>query len=121
MYVLENGAVLPDRIDQDGRIRDEQRLAYLSGYLGAVLDTIAAGILVCGYFYGRCTTILNGRSDRARGSALCMSISPPLSEGQETLFTSMPSSPTVPGSSAGRQLYLCPAILHSITRACPRR
>jgi hypothetical protein len=44
-----------------------------------------------------------------------------LSEGQETLFTSMPSSPTAPGSSASRQLYLCPAILHSITRARPRR
>ena len=86
MYVLENGAVLPDRIDQDGRIRDEQRLAYLSGYLGAVLDTIAAGILVCGYFYGRCTTILNGRSDTARGSALCISISPPLSDGRRNSF-----------------------------------
>jgi beta-glucosidase len=86
MYVLENRAVLPNRIDQDGRIRDEQRLAYLSGYLGAVLDTIAAGILVCGYFYGRSTTILNGLSDTARGSALCMSISPALSDGPRNSF-----------------------------------
>ena len=50
MYILENGAAFPDRIDPDGRIRDEQRIAYLRGYLGAVLDAIDAGVPVRGYF-----------------------------------------------------------------------
>jgi beta-glucosidase len=50
MYVLENGAAFPDQIDADGRIRDEQRISYLRGYLGAVLDAIEAGVPVRGYF-----------------------------------------------------------------------
>jgi beta-glucosidase len=50
IYILENGAAFPDRIDADGRVRDEQRIAYLRGYLGAVLDAIDAGVPVRGYF-----------------------------------------------------------------------
>lgn len=50
MYILENGAAFPDQIDGDGRIRDERRIAYLREYLGAVLDAIAAGVPVRGYF-----------------------------------------------------------------------
>ncbi len=50
IYILENGAAFPDRIDADGRIRDERRIAYLRGYLGAVLDAIEAGVPVRGYF-----------------------------------------------------------------------
>jgi len=50
IYVLENGAAFPDHIDPDGRIRDEQRTAYLRGYLGAVQDAIEAGVPVRGYF-----------------------------------------------------------------------
>jgi beta-glucosidase len=50
MYILENGAAFPDRIDAGGRIRDERRIAYLRGYLGAVLDAIEAGVPVRGYF-----------------------------------------------------------------------
>jgi beta-glucosidase len=50
IYILENGAAFADQIDADGRIRDEQRIAYLRSYLGAVLDAIAAGVPVRGYF-----------------------------------------------------------------------
>ena len=50
IYVLENGAAFPDAIDPDGRIRDEQRIAYLRSHLGAVLDAITAGVPVRGYF-----------------------------------------------------------------------
>jgi len=50
IYILENGAAFPDRVDSDNRIRDEPRIAYLRSYLGAVLDTIAAGVAVRGYF-----------------------------------------------------------------------
>lgn len=50
IYILGNGAAVPDHIDADGRIRDEGRIAHLRGYLGAVLDAIAAGVPVRGYF-----------------------------------------------------------------------
>jgi beta-glucosidase len=50
IYVLENGAAFPDHIEQDGRIRDRQRIAYLRDYLAAALDAIAAGVPLRGYF-----------------------------------------------------------------------
>jgi beta-glucosidase len=50
IYILENGAAFPDQLDADGRIRDEPRISYLRGYLGAVLDAIEAGVPVRGYF-----------------------------------------------------------------------
>ena len=50
VYILGNGVAFADIIDADGRIRDEGRIAYLRGYLGAVLDAIAAGVQVRGYF-----------------------------------------------------------------------
>src|SRR5205085_8265787 len=50
IYILENGAAFPDRIDPDGRIRDEQRIRYLRGYLGAVLDATEAGLAAPGHF-----------------------------------------------------------------------
>ncbi len=50
IYILENGAAFPDQVEQDGRIRDHQRVSYLRGYLGAVLDAIEAGVPVRGYF-----------------------------------------------------------------------
>jgi beta-glucosidase len=49
-YILENGAAFPDRVDADGRVRDPQRIDYFRFYLGAVLDAIAAGVPVKGYF-----------------------------------------------------------------------
>jgi beta-glucosidase len=50
IYILENGAAFPDRVEADERIRDGQRIAYLRDYLGAVLDAIEAGVPVRGYF-----------------------------------------------------------------------
>jgi beta-glucosidase len=50
IYILENGAAFSDRIDGDGRIRDERRIGYLRGYLGAVQDAIEKGAPVRGYF-----------------------------------------------------------------------
>jgi beta-glucosidase len=49
-YILENGAAFADRIDGEGRVRDSQRVDFLRGYLGAVLDAVAAGVPVKGYF-----------------------------------------------------------------------
>jgi beta-glucosidase len=50
VYVLGNGAAFSDRVGAEGQIRDEPRIAYLRGYLGAVLDAIAASLPVRGYF-----------------------------------------------------------------------
>ena len=50
VYILENGAAFPDRVEADGHIRDERRISYLRAYLGAVQDAIAAGVPVKGYF-----------------------------------------------------------------------
>jgi beta-glucosidase len=50
VYILENGAAYPDVVDPDGRVRDADRIAYLRGYLGAVLDAIGKGVPVRGYF-----------------------------------------------------------------------
>ncbi len=50
IYILENGAAFPDQVEADGHIRDEKRIGYLRGYLGAVQDAIEAGVPVKGYF-----------------------------------------------------------------------
>jgi beta-glucosidase len=50
MYVTENGAAFGDVRDHDGRVRDPERIAYLSGYLEAVARAIADGAPVQGYF-----------------------------------------------------------------------
>ena len=50
VYILENGAAFTDQVAEDDRIRDGQRVAYLRDYLGAVLDAIAEGVPVRGYF-----------------------------------------------------------------------
>ena len=49
IYVSENGIPLDDRIDEDGSIRDDQRIAFLSGCLAYVHQAIEEGIPVRGY------------------------------------------------------------------------
>ncbi len=50
IYVTENGAGYEETVDPDGKVHDDQRVAFLEGYLGAVCDAIAAGAKVQGYF-----------------------------------------------------------------------
>ncbi|HLJ63627.1 MAG TPA: GH1 family beta-glucosidase, partial [Stellaceae bacterium] len=50
VYITENGAAFADRVEEDGRIRDSSRIAYLSDYLRAVHEAMAAGVPVKGYF-----------------------------------------------------------------------
>jgi len=50
LHVLENGRASDDYVSPDGEVRDPERIAYLAGHLGAVLDAIAAGVDVRGYF-----------------------------------------------------------------------
>ncbi|WP_439943119.1 GH1 family beta-glucosidase [Streptomyces sp. BBFR115] len=50
LYVTENGAAYEDKVDDDGRVHDPQRIAYLHGHLAAVRRAIADGADVRGYY-----------------------------------------------------------------------
>ena len=50
LYVLENGMSNDDYVTPDGEVHDPERIAYLRGHLGAVLDALDAGVDVRGYF-----------------------------------------------------------------------
>jgi beta-glucosidase len=50
IYVTENGAAFPDYVDPEGRVIDDERIAYLEGHLAAVSQAIEAGVDVRGYF-----------------------------------------------------------------------
>lgn len=50
IYVLENGTATADRVNETGEIDDQDRIAYLRAYIGAMQEAIAAGADVRGYF-----------------------------------------------------------------------
>ncbi|GAA0559852.1 GH1 family beta-glucosidase [Actinomadura livida] len=50
LMVTENGAAFDDRVDGDGRIRDDLRIAYLRDHIAAVERACQAGADVRGYF-----------------------------------------------------------------------
>lgn len=50
LYVTENGIALPDRLGDDGRVDDPDRIAYVDGHLRAVRSAIDEGADVRGYF-----------------------------------------------------------------------
>ncbi|MDN4481125.1 glycoside hydrolase family 1 protein [Demequina muriae] len=49
IYVTENGSAWNDQIDEDGRVRDTDRVEYFHGHIGAVLKAIGEGADVRGY------------------------------------------------------------------------
>ncbi|WP_312892737.1 GH1 family beta-glucosidase [Allostreptomyces psammosilenae] len=50
LMITENGAAFDDRLDEDGRVRDPERISYLHGHLAAVARALDAGVDVRGYF-----------------------------------------------------------------------
>ncbi|GAA0985417.1 GH1 family beta-glucosidase [Nocardiopsis tropica] len=50
VYITENGSAEPDVPAADGRVHDEDRVAYLRDHLSALADAVAAGVDVRGYF-----------------------------------------------------------------------
>jgi len=50
VYVLENGLGNHDSLDANGAVFDNDRIAYLRGYIAAANDAVAAGADVRGYF-----------------------------------------------------------------------
>ena len=49
IYVTENGSAWDDVIDEDGRVRDSDRIDYFHGHLSAVLRAVHEGADVRGY------------------------------------------------------------------------
>lgn len=50
IYVTENGASFFDYVDPNGQVVDEERVAYLRGYLTAAAAAISEGVPVEGYY-----------------------------------------------------------------------
>lgn len=50
LYITENGAAYPDRVDADGEIDDPQRAEYLEAHFEAARDAVAEGLPLGGYF-----------------------------------------------------------------------
>jgi beta-glucosidase len=50
LLVTENGAAFDDRVDADGAVNDDRRVAYLDRHLRAVHRALEAGVDVRGYF-----------------------------------------------------------------------
>ena len=54
LYVTENGAAYDDEVvveHGEPRVHDAERVAFLRGHLGAILDAAESGVDVRGYFY----------------------------------------------------------------------
>jgi beta-glucosidase len=49
VYVTENGAAYPDRVE-GGRVHDTDRIDYLHSHLAAAHDALSAGVDLRGYF-----------------------------------------------------------------------
>jgi len=50
LYITENGAAFPDKVETDGSIEDYDRLGYLKAHFGATARAIRDGANVGGYF-----------------------------------------------------------------------
>jgi beta-glucosidase len=50
IYVLENGAGSAEQPDEQGHVDDQDRIAYLAAYTGAMREAMARGADVRGYF-----------------------------------------------------------------------
>jgi beta-glucosidase len=50
LVVTENGSAWPDAVSEDGRVHDADRTEFMAGHLNAVLDAVAGGADVRGYF-----------------------------------------------------------------------
>jgi len=50
LYITENGMSTPDETPVDGRVRDEERIAYVAGFLGQAARAIEDGADLRGYY-----------------------------------------------------------------------
>jgi beta-glucosidase len=50
IYITENGAYFDDQLSADGKVHDPNRVAFLEGYIKAVLEARERGVDIRGYF-----------------------------------------------------------------------
>ena len=50
IYVTENGAAFPDKVEPGGTVNDQQRVEFLQEHIAAIADARQAGVDVRGYF-----------------------------------------------------------------------
>ncbi|MET3566775.1 beta-glucosidase [Leifsonia sp. 563] len=50
LYITENGAAYPDRVDSEGAVEDPERVDYLQAHFEAARDAVAQGLPLRGYF-----------------------------------------------------------------------
>ncbi len=50
LFITENGAAYPDKVNEDGQVVDPLRIAYYQAHLDSVSKAIAAGVPLKGYF-----------------------------------------------------------------------
>ena len=50
IYITENGAAMPDKLTEDGRVHDDDRIEFLSSYLAELERAANDGVDVRGYF-----------------------------------------------------------------------
>lgn len=50
VYITENGCSFADTVAPDGGVRDQKRIDFLAGHLGALREAMDAGVDVRGYF-----------------------------------------------------------------------
>ncbi len=50
IYITENGAAFPDKIDKNGQVNDESRIGYLKGHFLQAHRAIEEGVKLSGYF-----------------------------------------------------------------------
>ncbi|RZJ13724.1 MAG: beta-glucosidase [Rubrivivax sp.] len=49
MFVTENGGAFPDKIANNGRVQDDDRIGYLKGHIAAVASAMQQGVNMGGY------------------------------------------------------------------------
>jgi len=50
LYITENGAAYPDRVNAEGAVEDPERVDYLQAHFEAARDAVAEGLPLRGYF-----------------------------------------------------------------------
>ena len=50
IVISENGAAYPDAVEEDGRVSDQERLAYLARHVAAAAEAMRAGVPLTGYY-----------------------------------------------------------------------
>lgn len=59
LFIVENGLGAIDKIDEDGSIQDDYRIAYLQSHLAAAADAIADGVELMGYTSWGCIDLVS--------------------------------------------------------------